>query len=140
MFPFGFGLSYTTFRYSQLHLRPTKTGATVTFTVTNTGARGGADVAQLYVFDPRAAQEPPKQLKGFTKVFVQPGQSQTVTLSLDKRAFSYWNAKKHAWKVAAGCYRIGVGDSSRALPLRGQLRLDSDAALRAAGAFPSSFR
>jgi len=121
LFPFGFGLSYTTFRYSGLHVRPTPSGATVTFTVTNTGARGGADVAQLYVFDPKSAQEPPKQLKGFAKVFLQPGQSQTVTLSLDKRSFSYWNVKKHAGRVAAGCYGVGVGDSSRALPLHGRL-------------------
>jgi beta-glucosidase len=93
----------------------------VTFTVTNKGARSGADVAELYVFDPRAAHEPPKQLKGYTKVLLQPGQSRTITLSLDRRAFSYWNVDKHGWRVAAGCYRIGVGDSSRALPLRGRL-------------------
>jgi beta-glucosidase len=93
----------------------------VTFTVTNTGARSGADVPQLYVFDPKAAQEPPKQLKGYTKVFLQPGQSQTVTLSLDKRSFSYWNVKVHGWRIAPGCYGIGVGDSSASLPLRGKV-------------------
>jgi len=121
MFPFGFGLSYTSFRYSGLHVHPTMSGATVTFRVTNTGARTGADVAQLYVFDPRAAHEPPKQLKGYAKVLLQPGQSKTVTFTLDKRSFSYWNVKVHGWRVAAGCYRLGVGDSSRALPLRGRV-------------------
>ena len=121
LFPFGFGLSYTSFRYSHLHVRPTKSGASVTFTVTNTGARSGADVAQLYVFDPRSVGEPPKQLKGYAKVFLQPGQSQTVTLALNPRSFSYWNVRVHNWRIAPGCYGIGVGDSSRALPLHGRV-------------------
>src|SRR3954468_2872522 len=67
LFPFGFGLSYTTFGYSRMHVRPTKHGAVVRFRVTNSGSVTGADVAQLYVFDPTAAHEPPKQLKGYVK-------------------------------------------------------------------------
>src|SRR3954464_7320617 len=118
LFPFGFGLSYTTFRYGHLRLTPTRNGAVARFRVTNTGTRTGAEVAQLYVFAPRAAHEPPKQLKGYDKVLLRPGQTRTVTITLDRRAFSYWSTRANAWRVAAGCYGIGVGGSSRALPLR----------------------
>src|SRR3954447_12947721 len=121
LFPFGFGLSYTRFRYGHLHVRPTSTGAVVRFTVTNIGRRTGAEVAQLYVFDPPSAHEPPKQLKGYSKVLLLPGESKTVTVRLGKRAFSYWDIRTQAWRVARGCFRIGVGGSSRSLPLRGSL-------------------
>jgi beta-glucosidase len=117
LFPFGFGLSYTTFRYSRLRVHPTRSGATVSFRLTNSGTRAGAEVPQLYVFDPPAAHEPPKQLKGYTKVMLDPGESQTVTLSLDKRSFSYWNVTANRWRVAPGCYTIRVGGSSVSLPL-----------------------
>ncbi|HMC71995.1 MAG TPA: glycoside hydrolase family 3 C-terminal domain-containing protein, partial [Mycobacteriales bacterium] len=119
LFPFGFGLSYTTFRYGHLHVTPTPSGAVVRFTVTNTGNRTGADVAQLYLSSPASAHEPPKQLKSYNKVLLLPGQTQTVTLTLDTRAFSYWNTSAHGWRVASGCYVVHVGDSSRNLPLRG---------------------
>jgi beta-glucosidase len=118
LFPFGFGLSYTTFRFGGLHVTPTSSGAVVRFTVTNTGDHTGADVAQLYLSSPRSAHEPPKQLKGYLKVLLLPGQTKTVTLSLDKRAFSYWNTASASWRVARGCYVVRVGDSSRSLPLR----------------------
>ena len=117
LFPFGFGLSYTTFAFSGLTVSTTKTGATATFTVTNTGSRDGAEVAQLYVGDPPAAGEPPKQLKGYQKVKLAAGQAKQVTLSLDQRAFSHWDTKTHSWKVTTGCYALLVGDSSRSLPL-----------------------
>ena len=121
LFPFGFGLSYTTFRYSGMHVTGTTKHARVSFRVTNTGTRLGAEVPQLYVFDPAAAHEPPKQLKGYTKVLLQPGETQTVTLHLNKRSFAYWNVRKHAWRVALGCYGIRVGGSSAALPLHGKV-------------------
>ena len=121
LFPFGFGLSYTTFRYSGMRVRQTANGATVSFRVTNTGARTGAEVAQLYVFDPRSAHEPPKQLKGYDKVLLQPGETQTVTLHLTKRAFAHWSVRAHAWRVSAGCYGLRVGGSSASLPLHGQV-------------------
>ena len=121
LFPFGFGLSYTTFRYSNMHVTGTTKHATVTFRVTNTGTRTGAEVPQLYVFDPAASHEPPKQLKGYTKVLLQPGETQTVTLHLGKRSFAYWNVRKHGWRVAPGCYGIRVGGSSAALPLHGKV-------------------
>ncbi|MDX6220441.1 MAG: beta-glucosidase [Frankiales bacterium] len=119
LFPFGFGLSYTSFRYSGLTVTPTASGATASFAITNTGKRAGAEVAQLYVSDPPAAQEPPKQLKGYSKVALQPGQTKRVTLSLDARAFQHWSTATHSWQTATGCYAVKVGGSSDSLPLTG---------------------
>ena len=93
--------------------------AVVSFALRNTGSRAGAEVAQLYVGDPSAAGEPPQQLKAFQKVFLQPGQSQTVTMSLDPRAFAIWDTGKHGWVVPGGTYRILVGSSSRDIRLQG---------------------
>jgi beta-glucosidase len=117
LFPFGFGLSYTTFSFSGLKLVNTDSGANVVFTVSNTGKRAGADVAQVYVGMPAASAEPPRQLKGFARVSLAPGASKTVTVPLDKRSFAYWSSGSQSWTVAPGCYSINVGDSSRHLPL-----------------------
>jgi beta-glucosidase len=114
LFPFGFGLSYTTFSLSGLQVQAASgggTGATVSVAVKNTGSRAGAEVPQLYVGMPAQTGEPPKQLKGYRKVALQAGESKTVTMSLGQRAFSYWGAG--GWSVAKGCYRIMVGSSSR---------------------------
>jgi beta-glucosidase len=112
LFPFGFGLSYTKFSLGGLHVKPAGAAAArATFTLKNTGSRSGAEVAQLYVGSPKQTGEPPKQLKGYSKVFLGPGQSKTVTLSLGRRAFSYWGTG--GWTVAKGCYRIMLGSSSR---------------------------
>jgi beta-glucosidase len=121
LFPFGYGLSYTTFGYSGLSVKANGGAdtAVVSFALRNTGSRAGAEVAQLYVGDPSAAGEPPQQLKAFQKVFLPPGQSQTVTLSLDLRAFAIWDATKHGWVVPGGTYRILVGSSSRNIRLQG---------------------
>ena len=121
--PFGFGLSYTTFRYSGLAVTSDAKGAHVSFNVTNSGHRAGAEVAQLYVGDPPATGEPPKQLKGYAKVQLTPGETTRVTLTLDDRAFSYWDATRHAWTVAPGCYGVFVGGSSADLPLAGAVGL-----------------
>ena len=122
LFPFGYGLSYTSFRFSDLHVSPAaQGGATVSATVTDAGARAGDEVAQLYVTFPPAAGEPPRQLKAFQRVSLQPGQSKTVTLSLDARSFSNWDEGRHQWSVTPGCYGIAVGDSSASLPLHGQI-------------------
>jgi beta-glucosidase len=123
LFPFGFGLSYTSFQYSGLKVTTTKTGVTVQVSVTNTGPRAGADVAQTYVTDPAVTGEPPLQLKGFDKVFLLPGQTKTVTMALDSRAFASWNPSKHAWNVTAGNYLIHVGDSSDNRPLSTTIRV-----------------
>lgn len=118
LFPFGFGLSYTTFRFSRLTVTPEHANLRVRFTLTNTGHRAGADVAQVYVRDPRRAGEPPEQLAGFARVQLGPQASQTVTITITKRSLSYWRTASGRWTLAPGCYGILVGDSSAALPLR----------------------
>jgi beta-glucosidase len=120
LFPFGYGLSYTTFRLSHLTVSPVPHRGgqvTVGVDVTNTGTRAGADVAQVYVTDPAAAGEPPLQLKGFQKVQLRPGRTRHVTLHLDQRAFSVWSTPAQAWTTVAGTYQVRVGDSSANLPL-----------------------
>ena len=127
LFPFGYGLSYTSFSFSNLKITALPQGgaATVSATVTNTGSRAGADVAQLYVTDPAAASEPPRQLEGFARVNLQPGASQTVSFPLTQRSLSYWNSSSSAWATATGSYGISVGDSDAHLPLTGTLAVTS---------------
>ena len=122
LFPFGFGLSYTTFRFSGLHVtrQPAARLDSVTARVTNTGSRPGAEVAQLYVGAPRAAHEPLRQLKAYSKVRLAPGQTKTVHLRLARRDLAAWNPGS-GWRVAPGTYRLYVGDSSRSLPLHTHL-------------------
>jgi beta-glucosidase len=122
-FPFGFGLSYTNFSYSNLEVRSTGTGAVVSATITNRGARPGSAVPQLYLSLPSTTgvPQPPAQLKGFDKVTLQPGMSAHIVFSVDKRALSYWDSGASMWRVAPGCYGVMVGGSSRDLPLHGQL-------------------
>jgi beta-glucosidase len=117
LFPFGFGLSYTTFGFGRLTARPVGNGVGVRFTVTNSGALTGAEVAQVYVSAPHVAGEPPRALAGFAKVTIAPHRSVTVTLTLAPRAFEQWDSRHHRWTSARGCYVIHVGDSSRSLPL-----------------------
>lgn len=112
-FPFGFGLSYTTFAYSDLKADKEK----VTFTLTNTGKRAGAEVAQLYVSRPNSQLFTPlRELKGFAKVFLQPGESRTVTIPLDDKAFRYFNVKTNRWEIEGGEYRPGGGRQRRRHP------------------------
>jgi len=127
LFPFGFGLSYTQFSFDGLKVtkQPGSDAATVSFKVTNTGQRAGAEVAQVYLGFPPIAEgnEPPLQLKGFRKVMLNPGRSQTVEVKLDARAFSYWSEKAHAWVVAPGEFQVMVGDSSANTPLKASLAI-----------------
>jgi beta-glucosidase len=115
LFPFGHGLSYTSFQYANLKV----TDAAVEADVTNTGTSTGAEIAQLYIGSPAPAGlvEPPRELQGFQKVLLTPGQTGHVTFPLTKRSFSYWDTASHGWKVAGGQYRISVGGGSRSLPL-----------------------
>ena len=114
LFPFGFGLSYTTFKISGLKVKAgASTSATVTVNVKNAGDRSGAEVPQLYVGMPASTGEPPKQLKGYDKIQLAPGESKTATFALDRRSFSYFDTDTNGWAVAKGCYRITVGNSSR---------------------------
>lgn len=126
LFPFGFGLSYTQFKFDGLTVKQQPGNiATATFTVTNSGQRAGAEVAQLYLSFPPIAEgnEPPLQLKAFQKVMLKPGESKTIELKLDPRSFSYWSEKAHGWQVAQGEFQIMVGDSSANTPLKGGISI-----------------
>ncbi len=125
LFPFGYGLSYTSFSFSNLHVGTLPAGgaATVSATVTNVGSRAGADVAQLYVTDPSASGQPPRQLEGFARVNLQPGASQTVTFQLTQQNLQYWGSS--GWVTSTGNYGISVGDSDANLPLSGVLAVSS---------------
>jgi beta-glucosidase len=131
LFPFGHGLSYTTFRYDNLKVTQLLgAGADVTgngpyydvsFDVKNTGSREGSDVAQVYVSDTHApVPRPPKELKGFAKVSLRPGESRRVTVRLDARAFSYYDTASKGWRRDPGDFDILVGRSSEQIELRGK--------------------
>ncbi|HUN36857.1 MAG TPA: glycoside hydrolase family 3 C-terminal domain-containing protein [Trebonia sp.] len=152
LFPFGYGLSYTSFRYSNLNIsrgqvqnatsNPGTTSCgcngqsgklvTVSATVTNTGHVAGSDVAQLYLGDPAVAGEPPRQLKGFQKVTLKPGQSTTVRFTLTGHDLSYWDDAANGWVVPDGQFGVYVGDSSAqsSLPLRGHFTVDRSVGAR----------
>ncbi|MBR7837221.1 glycoside hydrolase family 3 C-terminal domain-containing protein [Actinospica durhamensis] len=129
LFPFGYGLSYTSFSFSNLHVGTLTQGgtATVTATVTNTGSRAGADVAQLYVTDPSASGQPPRQLEGFARVNLAAGASQTVSFPLTQQNLQYWSTSANAWATSTGSYGISVGDAdaTASLPLTGTLSVTS---------------
>ena len=134
LFPFGFGLSYTTFACSNLRLSGAKITdqetLTAAVTVTNTGSRAGKTVVQLYVGDRESTVlRPIRELKGFEKVELQPGESGDVTFTLDKRAFAYWNAAIHDWHVETGAFTIEVGQSSRDIEVSGEVTVESTVAL-----------
>jgi len=126
LFPFGYGLSYTTFSMSHLSVKKKSGGAQLTFTVRNTGKRAGAEVAQVYVGDPPSTGEPPEQLEGYQKVYLDSGQSKQVTVTVGRRGFSYWDTTANQWRVAPGCYSLMVGASSADLPLRAQVSQQGD--------------
>ena len=127
-FPFGFGLSYTTFEYSNLKFVPGQ-GAngpivTATFDLANTGSRAGAEVAELYIHqDNPGLPRPVKELKGFKKIFLQPGEKQTVSIPLDQRSFAYYDPAKAGWVAEAGDYKILIGSSSKDIRLTENFRL-----------------
>jgi len=136
LFPFGFGLSYTTFSFSNLNITPANYDGTqpvtVSFTVTNTGPVAGAEVAQLYVGQQNPTiSRPIRELKGFQKVLLQPGQSKNVSLKLDQRSFAYWNTgigTSGLWDAVHGTYNVWVGSSSQLsdLGLEGTVTLPAD--------------
>jgi beta-glucosidase len=128
LFPFGFGLSYTTFAYSGFKVAPAPQGSgaviAVTFRIKNTGSREGAEVAQVYVGDSHASvPRPAKELKGFAKVSLRPGEQKEVTVLLDRRAFSYYDVPHHAWRAEPGDFAILVGGSSTDIQLQGKFSL-----------------
>ena len=116
LFPFGYGLSYTTFAYGDPKVSKTVTtdgSVTVSVPVTNTGAVAGAEVVQFYVADPESSVDRPvKELKGFDKVFLQPGETKTVSVQLTRESLSFFDAAKHAWVAEPGRFDVLVGASS----------------------------
>ncbi len=136
LFPFGFGLSYTTFRFSNLQLQKgggvgadgSPSLATAGFDITNTGTRPGAEVGQLYVTDTHAKVPRPKhELKGFERVELAPGETKHITVPLNFRSFAYWNEKARHWTVDPGRFTVAVGDSVATLPLTGAVEIDRKA-------------
>ena len=130
LFPFGFGLSYTKFQYTDLTVTPSYSDLNgpviVSFDIKNIGQREGAEIAQLYVGDSHSSvSRPAKELKGFAKVNLRPGESKRVTLQLDRRAFSFYDVKKHAWRAEPGEFAILVGSSSAKMELQGKYILSS---------------
>jgi beta-glucosidase len=121
LFPFGYGMSYTTFQFSHLHVAGLLDAGhgriEVSADVTNIGDRTGAEVAQMYLSLPSDTAEPPNQLRGFAKVTLRPGETRNVHFALSPRDASYWNSDAQAWTLAPGAYTVRVGDSSRNLPL-----------------------
>jgi beta-glucosidase len=121
LFPFGYGLSYTTFALNNLTVSPQRTPSgqvEVGVDVTNTGSRTGADVAQVYLTYPQPAGEPSIQLRGFQKVNLRPGQTRHLTFHLGQRAFQIWDTDAQDWTTVHGTYTVHVGDSSANLPLQ----------------------
>ena len=128
LFPFGFGLSYTTFAYSNLRLvagaDPKDPVVTVQFDLANTGARAGAEIAQVYVHQAQPSQaRPTKELKGFQRVLLNPGEKQTVSIPLGRRAFAFYDPGQRGWLAEKGDFQIQVGSSSRDLRLEGGFQL-----------------
>ena len=132
LFPFGYGLSYTTFRYDGIELSKSDIGENdeieVTVTLTNTGAVDGKEIVELYVRenDP-VVSRPEKELKAFKKVFIKAGETEKVTMKLDRRCFAYWNEQAHDWKVRGGKFTVLVGGSSDNCPLSAEINVGAEA-------------
>lgn len=130
-FPFGFGLSYTSFEYSDIKLKKKNLtkgeGAKVTFTIKNTGDVAGSEIAQVYVAKPESKIfRAPKELKGFVKIHLDPGEEKKVSVELDDRAFAFWNMATEDWCVESGEYKILVGASSRDIRLEAAAKMKSE--------------
>jgi beta-glucosidase len=138
LFPFGYGLSYTTFSYSNIRVKSVNASPSgeasgplyeVAFDVRNSGAREGADVAQVYLADSHSkVPRPAKELKGFVRIDLKPGETKTATVTLDRRAFSYYDAATKQWRADPGEFNVLVGRSSQDIELRGSLTLDESRA------------
>jgi beta-glucosidase len=129
LFPFGYGLSYTTFKYGNLAIKPASGGNRgalyeVSFDVTNTGTVAGAEVAQVYIGEERAkVPRPPKELKGFAKISLHPGETRRVTIPLGARAFAYYDAEAKHWRAEAADFNVMVGRSVEQIELTGTITL-----------------
>ncbi|NMC84543.1 MAG: hypothetical protein GYA58_04590, partial [Anaerolineaceae bacterium] len=131
-FPFGFGLSYTQFTYSQLTLSQTRfqpgEKLTASLTLRNSGQVAGAEVVQLYVGNPqREDYRPQKELRAFTKVFLNPGEEKPITFTLDARAFARFDNARHVWTLPSGEYSLQIGTSSQEIRLQANVEVIGDA-------------
>jgi beta-glucosidase len=122
LFPFGYGLSYTSYSYSGLSVT-SENKVKVTFTITDTGARAGAEIGEVYAALPASAGEPPKRLVGWSKVKLEPGEKRTVTLEIEPKYLSIFDEAKDAWTLVPGEYTFLVGGSSQDLPLKATVNL-----------------
>lgn len=122
LFPFGYGLSYTSFAYSGLNVTAIPQES-VSFTIKNTGSRAGAEIAEVYAMLPAAAQEPPRRLVGWSKVFLQSGESKAVTVAIQPEYLSVFDESKDSWMLLTGTYTFYVGGSSENLPLQQSVNL-----------------
>ena len=126
LFPFGYGLSYSTYSYANLRVTPGATPGkkiSLTFTITNTSNRAGAEIAEVYAALPAAASEPPKRLVGWSKVKLNPAESKDVVVEVDPKYLSIFNVDQNAWQLVPGDYTIMVGGSSQSLPLTQSINL-----------------
>jgi beta-glucosidase len=126
LFPFGFGLSYTKFSFSHLTINNgTMDGKyIVSFDISNAGSRSGAEVAQVYVADSgTSASRPPKELKGFVKINLKPGETQRLKVELNARSFAFYDTDAGVWRVPAGTYKVLVGQSSAEINLTGEVKI-----------------
>ncbi len=122
LFPFGFGMSYTTYGYANLKVEPGR-NPHVTFMVQNTGKHDGAEIAQVYATLPASAEEPPKRLVGWSKVALKAGESKEVTVEVDRQYVSIFDEKQHGWRLVPGEYTFQVGGSSQDLALKESVTL-----------------
>ncbi len=133
LFPFGYGLSYTTFKFANLQVNPATAGAnpqvSVAFDLTNTGSRKGAEIAQVYVSDTHAkVPRPARELKGFERVELAPGETKHLTVALDPRSFAYYDTTAKKWTIDPGKFTVHVGDSVEVTPLQATIELTQEAA------------
>ena len=123
-YPFGYGLTYTTFDYSDLKVKRVRDGYDVSFVLTNTGDFDAAEVAQVYVGEQNPClPRPAKELKGYDKVFVKKGESAEVTVHLPESAFAFYDVDIHDWRVNPGTFNIMVGPSSQEIVLQTEVTL-----------------
>lgn len=130
LFPFGFGLSYTSFDYKNLRVEKVGEQVRVSMDLTNIGSRDGAEVVQFYVTPPKSdVLRPPQELKGFARVFLKPGETRRVDVVLDSRVFAYWDEKVGKWTISPGSYGVEAGSSSRDIRLTSSIKLQAEVRL-----------
>jgi beta-glucosidase len=124
-FPFGHGLSYTSFKYSDLEISSSKNIISISFNLQNTGKLKGAETAQLYISAPgKEAIRPPLELKGFQKLEINPGETKKVVIELNKKELAWFNEMIHDWQIEEGDYKFNIGSSSRDIRLSKEITIN----------------